>query len=87
MCKEFFLYLCVFSYGPEVPLDIDIFFRMYQTGEAVCNVSVYAGVVIGKTPPLEKTLPFTGAQNLCLQISNSKGGCTEKWLLPQSTLR
>ena len=33
-----------------------------------------AGVVIGKTPPLEKTLPFTGAQNVCLQISNSEGG-------------
>ena len=27
-----------------------------------------------KTPPLEKTLPFTGAQNVCLQISNSEGG-------------
>ena len=27
-----------------------------------------------KNPPLEKTLPFTGAQNLWLQISNSEGG-------------
>ena len=27
-----------------------------------------------KNPPLEKTLPFTGAQNVCLQISNSEGG-------------
>ena len=27
-----------------------------------------------KNPPLEKTLPFTGAQILSLQISNSEGG-------------
>ena len=27
-----------------------------------------------KNPPLEKTLPFTGAQNLCFDISNSEGG-------------
>ena len=27
-----------------------------------------------KNPPLEKTPPFTGAQNLWLQISNSEGG-------------
>ena len=27
-----------------------------------------------KNPPLEKTLPFTGAQNVCLQISYSEGG-------------
>ena len=27
-----------------------------------------------KNPPLEKTLPFTGAQNLWLQISNWEGG-------------
>ena len=27
-----------------------------------------------KNPPLEKTLPFTGVQNLWLQISNSDGG-------------
>ena len=27
-----------------------------------------------KNPPLEKTLPFTGAQSLCLEISNSEGG-------------
>ena len=27
-----------------------------------------------KNPPLEKTLPFTGAQNVWLQISNSEGG-------------
>ena len=27
-----------------------------------------------KNPPLEKTLPFTGAQSVCLEISNSEGG-------------
>ena len=27
-----------------------------------------------KNPPLEKTLPFTGAQILSLQISKSEGG-------------
>ena len=27
-----------------------------------------------KNPPLAKTLPFTGAQILCLEISNSEGG-------------
>ena len=26
-----------------------------------------------KNPPLEKTLPFTGAQSVCLEISNLEG--------------
>ena len=37
-------------------------------------VGVEPGVAVGKNPPLEKTLPFTGAQSLCLEISNSEGG-------------
>ena len=41
---------------------------------AICRPSEYYRCSSWKNPPLEKTLPFTGAQNLWLQISNSEGG-------------
>ena len=42
--------------------------------EAICAPSEYYRCSSWKNPPLEKTPPFTGAQNLWLQISNSEGG-------------
>ena len=44
---------------------------------------VRPSVVIGKTLPSRKPSPLQGAQSLCLKISNSGEGCTEKWATPE----
>ena len=49
------------------------FLRPDQSGLLRKHFSTYRCSNWKKTP-LEKTLPFTGAQNVCLQISNSEGG-------------
>ena len=51
-----------------------IVFILYTYLQNMFKCNVYYRCSNWKNPPLEKTLPFTGAQNLCLQISNSEGG-------------
>ena len=48
-------------------------------GQTSCNDHTTAHFWVNqcsnwKNPPLEKTLPFTGAQSVCLEISNSEAG-------------
>ena len=51
-----------------------LFVGIKELLELIICIICYCRCSSWKNPPLEKTLPFTGAQNLWLQISNSEGG-------------